>query len=270
MSDCLRSVLSQVAGFPITVEPEGEDESAAGEDTTDKPAVWELFAASKAFQGGMAILSTEAGAVQLAEVLMSEPINLATPFDAGHREAYEELLNQVLGQVASGLKTAAGGDVEIKPTGKDAPAWQNASRLGIRIGGEKLTPVRLVLVVSMDLAGSFRTSQEKSPPPASIAVEASTPQPELSAGQNSNLQLLLDVTLDATICFGQKQMLLREILDFHPGAAVALDRHVDEPVDLLVGGRIVARGEVVIVDGNYGLRITEIISPQQRILSLGS
>jgi flagellar motor switch protein FliN len=46
---------------------------------------------------------------------------------------------------------------------------------------------------------------------------------------------------------------------------VGLDRHVEEPVDLLVGGRMVARGEVVIVDGNYGLRITEIVSPQQRI-----
>lgn len=269
-ADCFRSILSQVAGFPITVEPEGEEESPAGEGATDKPEVWELFAASKALHGEMAILSTEAGAVQLAEVLMSEPINLATPFDPGHREAYDELLNQVLGKVVTALKSVAGGDVEVKPTGKDAPTWQNASRLGIRIGGEKLTPIRLVLVVSTDLSGSFRTSQEKSPPPAPNAAGASAPQPELTAGQNSNLQLLLDVTLDATICFGQKEMLLREILELHPGAAVALDRHVDEPVDLLVGGRIVARGEVVIVDGNYGLRITEIISPQQRILSLGA
>jgi flagellar motor switch protein FliN/FliY len=81
--------------------------------------------------------------------------------------------------------------------------------------------------------------------------------------------LLLEVRLDATIRFGQKQMLLREILELHPGTAIALDRQVQEPVELLVGGRVVAQGEVVIVDGNYGLRITEILSPQQRIESLG-
>jgi flagellar motor switch protein FliN/FliY len=80
--------------------------------------------------------------------------------------------------------------------------------------------------------------------------------------------LLLDVALDATIRFGQKQMLLRDILDLHPGVAISLDRHLEEPVELLIGGRKVARGEVVIVDGNYGLRITEIVSPQQRIESL--
>ncbi|MBZ5659235.1 MAG: flagellar motor switch protein FliN [Acidobacteriia bacterium] len=92
--------------------------------------------------------------------------------------------------------------------------------------------------------------------------------PDASAARSSNLELLLDVKLDATIRFGRKQMLLREILELHPGSAVALDRQVEEPVELLVGGRMVAWGEVVIVDGNYGLRITEILSPQQRIESL--
>jgi flagellar motor switch protein FliN/FliY len=98
--------------------------------------------------------------------------------------------------------------------------------------------------------------------------ESAAPAPELSPPRSANLELLLDVKLDATIRFGQKQMLLREVLDLHPGIAVALDRQVEEPVELLVGGRTVARGEVVIVDGNYGLRITEILSPQHRIESL--
>ena len=82
------------------------------------------------------------------------------------------------------------------------------------------------------------------------------------------MELLLDIKLSATIRFGQRRMLLREILEIHPGAAIELDRNVQDPVDLLVGGRVIARGEVVIVDGNYGLRILEIVSPQQRIALL--
>jgi len=123
-------------------------------------------------------------------------------------------------------------------------------------------------VVTAELAGSFRPPQKVSPAAAPTAEQAPASQSVLSAARSSNLELLLDVTLPTTIRFGQKQMLLREILELHPGVAITLDRQVEEPVELLVGGRMVARGEVVIVDGNYGLRITEIVSPQQRIESL--
>ena len=64
-------------------------------------------------------------------------------------------------------------------------------------------------------------------------------------------------------------MLLREILELSPGAVVELDRQIQEPAELLVASKIIARGEVVVVDGNYGLRVTEIMSSRQRIASLG-
>ena len=261
-------VVSQGAGFPVAVEPESEP--ASGEASEDQTEVWALFAASKALHGEMALLSTEAGAVQLGQLLLTEPPDPAKPFEAGQRDAYEELLRQVAGQVATGLKSAAGGDVEIRLSSTTAPAWKVISRTGIRISGEKLTTIRLSMMVSAELAESFATPQEQSSPtPAASSPPENGPgvlQP--SAAQNGNLALLLDVTLDATICFGRREMLLREVLDLHPGAAVVLDRHVEEPVELLVGGRMVARGEVVIVDGNYGLRITEIVSAQQRLASL--
>jgi flagellar motor switch protein FliN/FliY len=70
--------------------------------------------------------------------------------------------------------------------------------------------------------------------------------------------LLRDVELAVTLCFGVRQMVLREVLDLTPGAVVELDRQIGEPVDLLLDGRLLARGEVVVVGGNYGLRVTEI------------
>jgi flagellar motor switch protein FliN/FliY len=216
----------------------------------------------------MAILSDETAALPLSQILLSEPLDPAVQFDKDHRDAYEELLRQVLGQVATGLKGVAGGEVEVKPSGSDAPAWPLATRLGIRIAAEKLAPILLTLVVTPELIKSLQAAAKPAEPPPAKTDQSVPPSPELSPARSSNLELLLDVKLDATIRFGQKQMLLREVLDLHPGTAVALDRHVEEPVELLVGGRTVARGEVVIVDGNYGLRITEILSPQQRIESL--
>jgi flagellar motor switch protein FliN/FliY len=63
-------------------------------------------------------------------------------------------------------------------------------------------------------------------------------------------------------------MLLRDVLDLSSGAMVELDRRVRDPIELLLGGRVIARGEAVIVDGNYGIRITEIVSPSQRLAEI--
>ena len=74
----------------------------------------------------------------------------------------------------------------------------------------------------------------------------------------------MDAELDVTLRFGKKSMLLREIMELDAGAVVELDRRVQEPVDLLLAGRLIARGEVVVVNGNYGLRVLEIVSPPSR------
>ena len=68
----------------------------------------------------------------------------------------------------------------------------------------------------------------------------------------------MDVELKLALRFGSRRMLLQEILDLGTGAVVELDRRVQEPVELLLDGKLVARGEVVVVDGNYGLRVTEM------------
>jgi flagellar motor switch protein FliN len=82
------------------------------------------------------------------------------------------------------------------------------------------------------------------------------------------LELLLDVELEASLRFGYREMPLGEILDLGPGDVVQLDRHVADPVDLIVGDKIVACGEVVLVNGNFGLRISEVAAPKKRLESI--
>lgn len=85
-------------------------------------------------------------------------------------------------------------------------------------------------------------------------VEAFTP------GER-NLDLVLNVELNVTLRFGQRVLTLREVLDLATGSVVELDRQVEEPIELLLDGKVIARGEAVVVDGNYGLRVTEVPQP---------
>jgi len=89
-------------------------------------------------------------------------------------------------------------------------------------------------------------------------------------GERQNLDLLLDVTIPVTVEVGRTELSLDEVLDLGPGSILALDKKAEEPVDLRVNGKLVARGEVVMVDDSYGLRITQILDPKGRIESLRS
>jgi flagellar motor switch protein FliN len=95
-----------------------------------------------------------------------------------------------------------------------------------------------------------------------------TPRVEVGELDKPGLDLLYDVELDATLQFGSKEMLLRDVLELGPGDVVELDRHIAQPVDLVVGDRIVARGEVVVASGNFALRVTEVATPQMRLESI--
>jgi flagellar motor switch protein FliN/FliY len=76
-----------------------------------------------------------------------------------------------------------------------------------------------------------------------------------------NLKLVMDVELNVSLRFGQRQLPLREVLELGSGSVIELDRMADEPVELYLDGKLIARGEAVVVDGNYGLRVTEIPRP---------
>jgi flagellar motor switch protein FliN/FliY len=94
---------------------------------------------------------------------------------------------------------------------------------------------------------------------AASALNAAAGGAPDKAALQANLGLVMDVELNCTLRFGQRQLPLRDILDLASGSVVELDRQVDEPVELILDGRVIARGEAVIIDGNYGLRITQVL-----------
>jgi flagellar motor switch protein FliN/FliY len=87
---------------------------------------------------------------------------------------------------------------------------------------------------------------------------------------NDNLAVLMDVQLPVAIRFGETEMILEEIVKLGVGSVIELNSGIDQPVELVVNNRTLARGEVVSVDGFYGVRITEITSAGERFKSLNS
>ena len=94
---------------------------------------------------------------------------------------------------------------------------------------------------------------------------ASISESELGGGSGNNLDLLLDVELPIAVELGRVRMLMKEILDLGPGAVVELNKFSGEPVDLFVNNKKFAEGEVVVIDQNFGVRITALVGPNERI-----
>ena len=82
------------------------------------------------------------------------------------------------------------------------------------------------------------------------------------------LELLLDVPLDLAVELGRARMSIQELLALGPGSVVELDKVAGEPLDILVNNRLVARGEAVVVNDKFGIRITDIVSPSERVARL--
>jgi flagellar motor switch protein FliN/FliY len=96
-------------------------------------------------------------------------------------------------------------------------------------------------------------------------MEAQTPKNEASSRR---LDMLLDVPLEVNVELGRTRMTIQDLLQLGPGSVIELDKVAGEALDILVNGRLVARGEAVVVNDKFGIRITDIVSPQERIQRL--
>ncbi len=168
------------------------------------------------------------------------------------REAWSELLREVAEAAAGSLCASQGAQCRIEAFVPCAAGGEPSRGFELRTQSGSW---RIVVRDEVVAAGAVEQPQS-----GADAGEA--------AGRTHGLELLLDVELEASLRFGSREMVLGEILDLGPGDVVQLDRQVSDPVDLLVGDKIVARGEVVLVNGNFGLRVTEVAEPRKRLESV--
>lgn len=100
------------------------------------------------------------------------------------------------------------------------------------------------------------------------ATESTATAEPAAAEAPRNFDLLLDIPLKVTVEMGRTTMALRDLLQLGPGSVVELAKLAGEPLDVLVNGRPIARGEAVMVNDKFGIRLTDVISPTERIAGL--
>jgi flagellar motor switch protein FliN len=192
-------------------------------------------------------------------------------------DAVIDTLGEVVGQAVGGLgqRPAAGG-ARIRVEGSaqaGAPLPASAPSV-FDLSMEDGTTLRFgcwVLIESGE-AAQAAPNVAATATPATVAASPAggvfaTPAP--AGPPLDNLDVILDIELPLVVRFGRTELTLQALAQIGPGSVIDLDRSPDEPVEVLINEKVIARGEVVVVAGNYGVRVTEVTSAADRIRSLG-
>jgi flagellar motor switch protein FliN/FliY len=284
-SQSIASTMSQFAGKELGVEMAGAVEHSSDD------RLWVIFTLSGALLGEQAFSASRADALLLSQLFIGETSDPNAEFTPDHADAFAELFRQFSGTIALQLKGLLGTEIAVRFKDTEVPAWSSAESTSLIVKTEPSIAISLGMdtgllntISKVKLAAVEAEPEQTAPQPPAVTqqeqpeaqVEESTIAERIPVASNptratindKNLDLLLDVKLEVSIRFGRRQMMLRDVLDLSSGAMVELDRKVRDPIELLLGGRVIARGEAVIVDGNYGIRITEIVSHSQRLAEI--
>jgi flagellar motor switch protein FliN/FliY len=253
---CLQNVLSQVSGQPAAFEISSEPLAATDSD------LWYTVVAGGATRGEMTLRLSIASGICLAQKFLGEPDPAADgiasqPFTPDHKDSLEELLRQTAGLAATTLASAAGGEVQfhLSPA---APSWSSDAMVCLQTRNEAGTAITLEIRISPALVSALQSPLETAATAATSPQTSPPPPPLPSTVPSASYSRLMDVGLDVKLRFGTRRMFLRDVLGLSAGVVVELDNPLHSPVDLLLDGRLIAQGEVVIVDGKYGLRVTDV------------
>jgi flagellar motor switch protein FliN/FliY len=258
-------VIQEVASAPHTWQELSPEDTQALLASLKDNSVSIQFEAAEHLSGNQGFVLSTKDAVRLSQLLLMEPEDGSSAMTDDHRDAIGELFRQFAGAAASSLKGLAGGEVSFKWVGLNPFPGDPGLQAGLQWTSPGLPPLTLIAELGSTLVTALN------PPPAPPPLELPPPSPgpaSLAKARDPKLELLMDVELDVTLRFGERQMALHDILDLSAGSVVELNQYVQDPVELLVGKKVIARGEVVVVDGSYALRVMHIISPMERIESL--
>lgn len=235
------------------------------------------FTCTGAAKGELLWVAEKTAALRIAQLLTGAAPAAAEPEQLSEedRDAFAEFLRQAAGQTATSWKAELGSELTISFQATVVPAPVTAQCSTFTLVGEKFASLTLRLYLDGELSEAISAIAIAPPPepvkqpPLPTPTPAEVPVPaQHSEPLPANLGLVLDVQLDATIRFGEREMLLRDIFGLMAGAVVELNQVVNEPAELHVAGRLVARGEVVVVDGNFGLRVTEVATLHERVAAI--
>jgi flagellar motor switch protein FliN len=194
-----------------------------------------------------------------AALLAAKCLQQATgEFGTEQSEALLKCVEAAMGKFRSAVAEEYGTFTSQASIASD-PASYSANVAEVTAVDDGGTRVSLLMYLNPALAEALSLQAEKAG--ATNGKSANALGEKEGQPEQVNLQLVMDVELNVTLRFGQRQLALREVLELTSGSVIELDRQVEEPVELLLEGKVIARGEAVVIDGNYGLRVTEVPQP---------
>lgn len=125
-----------------------------------------------------------------------------------------------------------------------------------------------VILFNSALENEIKNSAPKADSAPKTLDSAPRPFEQLSSVESRNIAMLLDVKMQVRVRIGQKKMLLKDVISMDIGSVVELNQLANDPLDILVDDKVIAKGEVVIIDGNFGVQITEIGTKRERLEKL--
>jgi flagellar motor switch protein FliN len=226
--------------------------------------------------GELCILVRKETAARLSGIMMGGDGNAA--YKDEDADALNEFGNQFMGAICTALGARHGATVtpsQARTSGfaaDDPPFGLSGAALidaDLSIEGSPDSLFRLLLSpeLASKLGGGASSPHEAENPLASLG-SFDTSLTRTMEESPPNIQMLLDINLNVTIELGRTRLSIRKILELGPGSIIELDRMAGEPVDLLVNDKVVAKGEVVVVDEYFGIRIISLVSPEERIKQL--
>lgn len=219
-----------------------------------------------------AILITEDKFSELYSVIEMEDATLDPESILSERRGQLESLVQgiclAVGDVRGEMLAATGLAIQIgqflPPSNFQIHQEVLRSSANINCGGRSVEVVWLYDPNTLELIFTEEVAEETTFEPVVAAGAGATGQ----GPSDNGLDLLMDIPLEISVELGRMRMLVKDVIELGAGSIVEIDKAAGEPVDVLVNGRPVARGEVVVIEDNFGVRITEILNPKERIARL--
>lgn len=205
-------------------------------------------------------------ATVLASMMVGDEAEPRDEITEDELDAVKEIINNILGAVNTALAadsvlpamTFEVSGAEIVKEKVDLSEFVRAWYYNFSING---VDSHIINLASVEFVQFFHDKFSKEEP----QEEAKTSLPQIPQEEFANIAMLLDVKLNVHVRIGQKKMLLKDVIAMDIGSVIELNQLANEPLEVLVDDKVIAHGEVVIVDGNFGVQITEIGSKKERL-----
>ncbi len=260
----------------VGLEKEVSNNEEAWESLISAPYARVVISAIEKEESSIELLAPVVLVTALSDLMLGGEGASKEEMDNDDLDAFKEMSSNIFGAIATSLKSQ-----ELLPKlnfttinaeiAKELPKKEDYAKMMVfSFKMEAIKESQIILLTTAAFERQFEKThqEEKEETTKSATEEVKTHDASLENIEIRNISMLLDVKLNVKVRIGQKKMILKDVVSMDIGSVVELDQLVNDPLEILVDDKVIAKGEVVIVDGNFGIQITDIGTKKERLEQL--